>query len=199
MKFYLKKAFFILVYIVLTSFIAMAVLLIKGEIALKIILLIANLGLFGYIVCGIAYQDGQRAYKVLHSNDKEREYIVKTGEYRKLKVSEEYKAYKGFLIGFISCVPLVVMLLMQFIITQINPLNVSMGETANYLYFFISAFANLDPNGIYEAVIYASPYWSLLSIPPIMIVHGISFILGAKKIERQYQTVKDVHKSIYGE
>ena len=112
MKFYLKKAFFILVYIVLTSFIAMAVLLIKGEIALKIILLIANLGLFGYIVCGIAYQDGQRAYKVLHSNDKEREYIVKTGEYRKLKVSEEYKAYKGFLIGFISCVPLVVMLLM---------------------------------------------------------------------------------------
>lgn len=199
MKFYLKKAFFILVYIVLTSFIAMAILLIDGETALKIILLIVNLAFFMYIVCGIAYQDGQKAYKILHANDKEREYIVKTGEYRQLKVSEEYKAYKGFLIGLISCVPLLVMLIIHLIVSLNSPANTSVSETANYIYFFVSAFANLDPNGIYEAVIYASPYWSLLSIPPIMIAHGISFILGARKIERQYQTVKDVHKSIYGE
>ena len=199
MKFYLKKAFFILVYIVLTSFISMAILLIDGQVALKIVLLVANLGLFLYIVCGMAYQDGQKAYKILHANDKEREYIIKTGEDRKLKISEEYKAYKGFLIGFVSCVPLVVMLLIQFIISKFNPLDVSMGSTANYLYFFISAFANLDPNGVIEAAVYASPYWALLSIPPIMLAHGINFIFGARKIRRQYEQVKDIHKSIYGD
>ena len=199
MKFYLKKAFFILVYIVLTSFIAIAVLTIQGEVALKIVLLVANLGLFIYIVWGIAYQDGQKAYKVLTANDKEREHIVKTGEYRKIKVAEEYKAYKGFLIGFISCAPLVLMLIIHLITSQNNPNGTGVARTANLLYFFISAFANLDPSGIYQEAIYASPYWALLSMIPILFAHGIAFILGAKKIEKQHQSVKDVHKSIYGE
>lgn len=199
MKYYLKKAFFILVYIVLTSFIAMAILLIDGQVALKVLLLIANLALFIYIVCGMAYQDGQKAYRVLTANDKEREHIIKTGEDRKLKEDEEYKVHKGFLIGFISCVPLVVMLILHWILAQNSQVNTNISESANYLYFFASAFFNLDPNGVYQAVVYASPYWSLLSIPPIMLAHGICFILGARKIKQQYESVKSIHKSIYGE
>ena len=199
MKYYLKKAFFILVYIVLTSFIAMAILLIDGQLALKVLLLLANLALFVYIVCGMAYQDGQKAYKVLTANDKEREYIIKTGEDRKLKEDEEYKVYKGFVIGFISCVPLVVMLIIHLIMGQNQQGNTSMSLSANYLYFFVSAFFNLDPNGVQEVVFYSSPYWSLISIPIIMLAHGICLILGARKIKMQYESVKSIHKSIYGE
>ena len=199
MSFYLKKAFFVLVYIVLASFIALAILSIEGDVVLKIVLLIANIGLYVYIMWGIAYQDGQKAYKVLTANDKEREYIIKTGEDRKIKTAEEYKSYKGFLIGFLSCVPLVIMLIVHFFTAQSGELNTGASETANLLYFFISAFANLDPGGIYETAIYASPYWSLLSIPPTMIIHGIAFILGARKIKLQQQAVKEMHKSIYGE
>ena len=101
MKFYLKKAFFIFVYLVLTSFIAMAIILIEGQTLLKVALLVANLGLFLYIISVMAYQDGQKALKVRIANDKEREYIIKTGEDRKINAQEEYKAYKGFLIGFL--------------------------------------------------------------------------------------------------
>lgn len=199
MKYYLTKGLFILVYIVLTSFIAMGILLIDGQVALRIVLLIANLALFVYIVCGMGYQDGIKAYKVMLANDKEREYIIKTGDYRKLKASEEYKVYKGFLIGFVSCVPLVVMLIIHLIIAPSGQESTNMSISANYVYFFISAFANLDPNEIYETLVYASPYWSLLSIPTIMLSHGITFILGARKIKSQQKAVKEIHKSIYGE
>ena len=116
MKYYLKKAFFVLVYVVLTSFISAAILLIEGQVALKIILLIANLAMFIYITFGIAYQDGQKALKVRIANDKEREYIVNTGEDRKIKVSEEYKWYKGLVIGFLTCVPLMVILIIHSIV-----------------------------------------------------------------------------------
>lgn len=199
MKFYLKKAFFIFVYIILTSFIAMAIAVIKGQTLLKVALLVANMGLFLYIVCMMAYQDGQKALKVRIANDKEREYIVRTGEYRKLNKSEEFAPYKGFLVGFVSCLPLIVILIINLIVSYTNLANTSVADVANYLYFCMGAFANLDPSGVHEAVIYASPYWSLLIVPLIMLANGIFFILGAKKIEKQYQKVKDIHKGIYGE
>ncbi len=199
MKFYLKKAFFIFVYLVLTSFIAMAIILIEGQTLLKVALLVANLGLFLYIISVMAYQDGQKALKVRIANDKEREYIIKTGEDRKINAQEEYKAYKGFLIGFFSCLPMIVLLIVGYISTSIDPTKTGAEEASNILYFFASAFANLDPSGIYEPAIYASPYWSLLALPPIMLTHGIFFMLGAKKIEKQHQTVKNVHRTIYGE
>ena len=199
MKFYLKKAFFIFVYIVLTSFISMAIALIDDQLALKVALLVANLALFVYIVCGMAYQDGQKAFKTRIANDKEREHIVETGEDIKLKRSEEYKPYKGFLIGFISCVPLLIILLIQYFTTGNDPAKLDTTNFANYIYFCFSAFANLDPSGVHEAVIYSSPYWALLAIPINMLAHGILFIVGAKKIEKQQQTVKNIHHSIYGE
>jgi hypothetical protein len=147
----------------------------------------------------MAYQDGQRAYKTRISNDKEREHIIETGEDRKINRSEEYKPYKGFLIGFISCVPLLIILIVQFITIGNDPAKVDTTNAINYIYFCFSAFANLDPSGIHQAIIYSSPYWSLLSLPIIMLAHGILFIVGAKKIEKQHQTVKNIHHSIYGE
>ena len=199
MKFYLKKAFFIFVYIVLASFIAMAIAVIEGQVALKILLLVANLGLFIYIVCMMAYQDGQKALKVRIANDKEREHIIRTGEDININRSEEFKVYKGFLIGLVSCAPLLIFLALHLIISASNPANTTFSDISNYLYFFVGAFANLDPSEIYEAVIYSTPYWSLLAIPPIMLAHGICFIFGAKKVEKQHQAVKDIHRSIYGD
>lgn len=199
MSYCIKKALFLIVYLLFSAIIASGVLSIEGLAFLKIILLLANLILFLYISCGITYQDGQKAFKVRISNDKERERIVLTGEDCKLDLKGEYHISKGFIIGALSCLPLVVLLVIYAIMGSNNPDAQGMGQIAGAIYLLVYGFFNIDAYNVQTVVMYASYYWALLAIPVIVLSQGIAYYLGARKIECQQEKIKETHNRIYGE
>lgn len=199
MKFYTKKVGFVILYTMFTGIIASGILSIEGLVVLKIGLLLANIALFLYISCGITYQDGQKSYKILLSNDREREYMIKTGDICDICTTNEYHIRKGFLIGVFACVPLIILLALNLIITSANPQNVVVGEIAGFLYLPIYAFFNLDVANVHQELMYAPYYWTLLIIPLLVISQGVAYYLGAKKIEAQQESIKRTHQSIYGD
>ena len=198
MKYYLKKSLFLIVYLLFTATIAASILSIEGLAVLKLILLIANLALFLYISCGITFQDGQKAYKVLVSNDKLRERIVETGEEITLNTKEEYHVKKGFIIGALACVPMVLLLIVHAIVTNSNPENIVFGQAAGVLYMNVYGFFNVDFLNVQSVVLYASFYWALLAIPLLIVAQGVSYYLGARKIMFQQEQIKNTHQRIYG-
>ena len=115
MKYYLKKFFIILVYLISSGIIASSVLVIEGNAWLKLVLLILNLALFIFIYSAIAFKDGEKALKVRISNDKLRQLIVQTGDDYKLDLDGEFTIRKGFITGVSACIPLIVLLLLNLL------------------------------------------------------------------------------------
>ena len=198
MKFYLKKAIIGLVYLLFSAVTAYGVLFIPGLTWLKIILLILNLSLYGYILASTAFQDGQASYKVRMINDLNRQQIVLTGEDIPIDTQKEYRPYKGFIIGLVICVPLIVLLIIHLIVTSTNPLNQDFGVTASFLYLSFYAFAGAK-FGVDKVFASVSPYWTLIAIPVIVLIQGLFFYLGGRKIELQQEMIKEKHKILHGE
>ena len=198
MKFYLKKAVVGFVYLVFSAMASYGVLYIPGLAGLKVVLLILNLCLYLYVLSATAIQDGQSAYKIRMANDLNRKQIVLTGEDIPLDTQKEYKAYKGYIIGVVICLPLIVLLIIHSILMKTNPLNQDYGVAASVLYLSFYAFAGVNVKvGDLFAVV--SPYWALVSIPVIILVQGFSFYLGGRKIELQQEMIRQRHKMIHGE
>ncbi len=198
MKYYLKKFFIILVYLISSGIIASSVLVIEGNAWLKLVLLILNLALFIFIYSAIAFKDGEKALKVRISNDKLRQLIVQTGDDYKLDLDGEFTIRKGFITGANACIPLIVLLLLNLFFSISNPNNVALrGLELIYMAFF--GFFNLDFLEVYEVALYASPYWTLIAIPVLIIVHGVFFYLGAKKLEAQQERFRRSHRNLHGE
>ncbi len=193
MKFYLKKAIIGLVYLLFSAVTAYAVLLIPNLVGLKVVLLGLNLLLYCYILSATAFQDGQTSYKVRMANDLNRKQIVLTGEDIPLDTQKEYKAYKGIIIGLVVCLPLVVLLLLHTIFQ-----NQGFGRTAGFCYMSFYAFAgvNVKIDKLFSLI---SPYWALLAIPVIVLVQGLFFYLGGRKIELQQEMIKEKHRMLHGE
>ncbi len=199
MKYYLKKALFIIVYLLFAGIIANGALNIEGHWIFRLGLLIVNLALFLYISCGITYQDGQKAYKKLIANDSEREYMVKTGEIREIDTVDEYHWSKGFIIGACACVPLVILIILHALISTPIPETAWAGNLVTFIYMLVFGFFNVDFASVQSEIVYASPYLVLLAIPVIAISQGIAYYLGARSIRLQQDKIKRTHQSIYGE
>ena len=116
MKYYLKKFFLLVIYLISSGIIGSGILIIEGMAWLKLILALLNLALFVFIYCAIAFKDGEKALRVRVSNDKLRELIVKTGDDYKLDLEGEYTIRKGFITGAMACIPLLVLLLLNFVV-----------------------------------------------------------------------------------
>ena len=201
MKYYIKQGLFPFIYLLFMAMIALGILCIQGLIWLKIVLCVANVALYGVIVFAAAFQDGQKAMKVQVANDLERREIIRTGEDRPLKLHEEYKPWKGFVFGFVACVPLIALLIVHVIVHFAGGGNV-VGGIAGIVYFMFFAFFRLDATAATEeaAVISWYAYFgTLIALPVIMIVTGVAYILGAKKIQRQQNMIKEKQRQIYGE
>ena len=204
MKYYIKEAIFPFVYVILMSITAIAILAISGLTWLKAVLAVLNLALYAVTVAGVAYKEGQDSIKVQHSNDLERREIIRTGEDRPLKLNEEYKPYKGFLIGFCSCIPLLLLLVLHVITHLLGGSNV-FGAIAGMIYFMFYIFFNLNVSaGSGEITEAATVSWyacfgTLIALPIIMSITGVSYILGAKKIKRQQELIKIKQHQIYGD
>ena len=205
MKYYLKQGVFPFVYLLFMAMIAFGILAISGLIWLKVLLAVLNVGLYAVIVSAVFYKEGQDAMKTLYANDLERREIVKTGENRPLKLHEEYKAWKGFMFGFIACVPLIVLLALHTIVYFATGSYMGLGAIAGiiYLMFFVFFRLNSTVSGTegeaVSSISWYTYYGALIALPVIMLITGISYILGAKKIKRQYEMIAEKQRSIYGD
>lgn len=202
MKVYLKQAVVPLIYMFFVSLIAMGILTLGEDLIwLKAVLCALNVGLYAVIIAGISYREGQQAIKVRTANDVERKLIVKTGEDRPLKIHEEYKWWKGFLMGAMTCAPMLLLMLVHTILISINPALIGCGATACFFYMAVFSFVMLKTSGVQD-IKPLNPtkfYYNLLALPFIMLVYGIFYNIGARKIQRQQDAIKAKHRDIYGE
>jgi len=196
MWYYLKKSFFPFIYLLFMAVIAFGILCLNENLKwLKIILLILNLALYVFIISAIYYKEGQDGIKVRHANDIERREIIRTGANRPLKLKEEYKSYKGFLMGIGCILPLVVLLTIHTIIFACGGDTRVFGGICSIIYFIIFAFFNI---GITELSMGAY-YYTLLAIPFMLLVTGIPYIIGGEKMQIQYDKIEEKQRSIYGD
>ena len=202
MKTYLKQAFVPFVYLFLTAVIAFAILSIgDGLVWLKALLCACNIALYITVVGGISYKEGQTALKVRIANDTERRHIIRTGEDRPLRIAEEYKWWKGFLMGAIACAPMLILMLVHTVLILINPALNGAGVIACTFYMAFFAFMILG-NGNSTSLKPLEPtkfYFNLISLPIVMLICGIGYMLGARKIQRQQDAIKQRHREIHGE
>ena len=205
MKYLIKQAVLPFIYLFFTALTAFGILCIGNDLIwLKVVLNVLNAGLYVLIVALASYKDGQDSLKVRIANDLEREQIIRTGENRPLKLAEEYKPWKGFVIGGVACAPLVILLLIHTIlIFAVGTNYVGAGAIAGFVYMIIFAFTRMNLPAVAEGVsVVVDPfmyYWTLFAIPLIVLSVGIPYILGAKKIELQQERIKAKHRSIYGD
>ena len=199
MKYYLKQGLFPFIYIVFMIITSVSILSIHDLVWLKAILAVLNVGLFGLIAALMAFQEGENSVKVQMANDAERREIIRTGEDRPLKLHEEYKAWKGFLFGFISCCPLVILLLLHTLLYLVAGITV-FGTISAVIYVMFFAFFRLGVSADSGATLpWYTYYGTLIALPIVMTIMGVAYILGAKKIERQQEMIKAKQREIYGD
>ncbi len=205
MKYYLKQGVFPFIYMLFMAMIAFGILAISGLLWLKIILAVLNIALYAVVVAAVSYKEGQESVKVQHANDLERMEIIRTGENRPLKVHEEYKPWKGFTFGFTACVPLVVLLALHTIVYLSTGSYRGLGAIAGLVYFMFFVFftfgaaASAGEAATGAALPWYSFYGALIALPIVMLITGIAYLLGAKKIMRQYEIIQEKQRSIYGD
>lgn len=202
MKTYLKSAFVPFVYLFLVSVIAFAILAIGDELVwLKAVLCVCNIGLYAVVVFGTSYKEGMEALKVRVANDTERRHIIKTGEDRPLRLAEEYKWWKGFLMGAIACAPMLILMLVHTVLILINPALNGAGVIACTFYMAFFSFMVLR-NGNSTDLKPLEPtkfYFNLISLPIVMLICGFGYMMGARKIQRQQEVIRARHREIHGE
>ncbi len=202
MKTYLKQAFVPLVYTFLVSVIAFAILSIDDKLAwLKVLLCILNISLYAIVVGGVSYKEGQMALKIRVANDTERKQIIKTGEDRPLRLAEEYKWWKGFLMGAITCLPMLVLMLVHTVLILINPALNGAGviSCTFYMAFFCFMIIKTGNSTDLKPLEPAKFYFNFVSLPIIMLICGFGYLAGARKIMRQQEAIRKRHREIHGE
>ncbi|MEG9430345.1 MAG: hypothetical protein VZQ61_05435 [Christensenellaceae bacterium] len=202
MKYYLKQGVFPFIYQLFMAMIAFGILAINELIWLKILLAVLNIALYLFIVAAVAYKDGQQALEVQMANDLERREIIRTGEDRPLKLHEEYKPWKGFVFGLISCVPILLFLILHTIVYNATGSYSGLGAIAGIigLMFFIFFRLNASSAAAETASIsWYTYYGTLVAVPILMLTMGIAYIMGAKKIMRQQEMIREKQRKIYGD
>lgn len=195
-SFYFKESFIANMYLVLFALIDLGVLCIGDELMwLKTALCGVCLAGFMFIVGLMFYKEGESAAKVLRGNDMNREQIIKTGREYPINLAEEYKPWKGFLIGFLSSCPVILFMIIHAIVSPLGPLNNGGGVAAAFLYMVVFSFFRVNS----KADILTSDYYYTLIIIPVMVLSiGIGYIIGAKKEMRAHQKIVDKHNAIHG-
>lgn len=195
MGFYIKKALFPFVYLFFMAITAFGILCINGLLWLKILLCALNLALYGFIVFSVMFKEGEESVKAQRDNDVERREMVRTGIVRPLKLKEEYKPWKGFFIGFLICVPLLVMLLIHTVILIAGGTSRVVGAIGGIVYFVFFVFFNFGT----ETLSMSAYYGALVAVPFMVLLCGIAYCLGARKVQLQLRRINDRQRQIYGE
>ncbi len=142
------------------------------------------------------YKEGEGDYKKLLANDLERKRIVETGDFIEINEREEYKPWKGFLYGAITCAPLIILLILHTIIGLASGgENLNAGALAGYIYLPFFIFFHMDIN---VDLVFADYYLALFAVPIIVLSTGIPYIMGTFKAKKTQAIVEQRRKEIYG-
>ena len=182
-------------YTVFAAAIALGILCIEGLPALKIILLLANLGLFIFIVFSLFKTEGQKAFKTRIANDMERAHIIETGEDRPIDSAAEYKTWKGFVMGIVASFPLIIVLIVHTILIAINFQSTGAGAIGAIFYAMIYGFVMALTT---ELTAYTY-YFMTIYIVILSVTMGLGYMIGGKTIEHQQEMIKEKHRQIYGD
>ena len=198
MLYYVKQAIFPLLYLIFMAIIALGIGLIGNDLLwLKIVLYLVNLGFYIFLMGATFYKEGQTALKVRHANDLEREEIIRTGDPRPLKLKEEYKWWKGYVMGLITAGPLVVCMIIHLIlILAAGEGYIGAGTAASLLYLAFFAPYSI----FFEGTLTAGQFFILLyAVPVISAMAGVPYVLGGRKQQAQYDKINARQRMIYGD
>ncbi len=195
MKYFLKQALFPLMYLVFMAIIAAGISLI-GVVWIETVLNLLNLGFYVFLMGISFFKEGQEALKVRHANDLEREEIIRTGEALPLKLTEEYKPWKGYVMGLIAAAPLVICMLIHFVlILACGEVYNGAGVVASLLYLVFYA-----PYSVFigETISCWQYFILLYAVGALALIAGIPYVLGAKKQQARYDEIAERQRMIYG-
>lgn len=197
MKFYLKMAILPFLYIFFSAMLGLGIILIDQNLVfLQYALCCVNLA-FYVLVVGIAgNKDGQKAIKVRNQNDQFRRVIIETGEDLPLNLHEEYKPWKGFVIGLIACIPSVLLIIIHVILNLTNPVpNYGFGVAGGVLSIVVFSFFMVST----VAKSWTYYLFVLLIIPFVTCTYGGFYVMGASKAQKQYDKINQIQQTIHGD
>ena len=174
-SFYFKESFIANMYFIIFALIDLGVLCIDDSLlTLKYVL--CAVVLLGYIfVVGLMfYKEGETAMKVRRGNDLNREQIIKTGREYPINSTEEYTAWKGFMIGLVTCIPLFICMLIHLLVSPQGPYSNGGGVVAAFLYMVVFSFFRTNSK---VAVMQNDYYFTLLAAPLVILTIGIGSIV----------------------
>lgn len=194
--YYVKQALFPFLYLIFMAVIAAGIGLI-GSVWAQVVLYLLNLGFYIFLMVVNFFKEGQNALKVRHANDLEREQIIRTGEALPLKLREEYKPWKGFFIGFITAIPLLFCMVLHLILVLCaGEAYIGAGTIASLVYLAFFAPYSVA----FTTTLNAWQYFILLyAVPAIMAIAGVPYMLGARKMQLQYDRIEEKQRQIYGD
>ncbi|MDE6105334.1 MAG: hypothetical protein K2G38_06625 [Clostridia bacterium] len=149
---------------------------------------------FGELLVGAAYficgrQNGVTAYRRTMQNEKKR--AIGSSELKAVLRTGEYALYKGFLIGFISCVPYIIF---QFIECLAH------NSFCAFLLKYAFGWAAYPFNLIGRSTGELSPWLNFIWVIFPVCVHALAYFLGGRKeaarqeIVAQAQESRDKHR-----
>lgn len=197
MKFYLKMAIMPFVYIFFSAMLGIGIILIDQKLVfLQYALCCVNLAFYVLVVGVAGFKDGQKSIKVRNQNDQFRKVIIETGEDLPLNLQEEYKPWKGFVIGLVACIPSVLLILIHVILNLVNPVphygfGVASGVLSTVVFSFFMVSSAVKTWTYYLFV--------LLIIPVVCGSYGGFYVMGAKKAQKQYDKVAQIQRTIHGD
>lgn len=195
MKYLISKSFFSFIYFASCSMVTYSISLIGNhvvEIILSALMLIFCL----YIAAVVGMRTGEDALKVRHANDLERREIIRTGRDIPLKLSEEYKGWKGFVMGVLISAPTLILMVVHALVSVFGDgTNMVFGKLTDLVNMVFYWIINL----FYQTETIGTVYYNLIFIAIFAAWFGFSYMLGARKVMLQYESIERKHRQIHGD
>ena len=195
MKYLLRLTIVPLVYLACFAFSTVAIASIDGFNALvKSLISAVFLLLYIVLVTAVMIKEGQDAYGVLLSNNSHRRYMIETGKIVDFNTAKEYKAWKGFVVGLICCIPLVVMVFLHIIsFPRGDTSRVSIICEMMYGVFYSigRTYQHTNETGFFIGAI--------VIVFALSIMNGVPYMIGARHRRLQQEKIKKMNEELHGE
>ncbi len=195
MKYLLRLIIIPLVYLVCFDITSLGIYSIpNASNALKLILNIAVIALYFVVLCAIMLKEGEASYNKLLANNLTRKEMIRTGVVKDIDERQEYRWWKGYAVGLICCIPLIVILVFHFILKVPNEVSrPSVIAQLLYMPFFSLVKSSLGMNeGLYLLA-------TAVTLAMLTVGLGLPYFIGAKKREAVQNRIKQANKLFHGE
>lgn len=192
MWYYVKNFIFSLAYLVFMGLLPYGIETLKSD-TVKIILNVVNILFFMLLMGFFMLKEGEESRKRLKTNDIERKRILQTGELRPIKRSSEFRPWKGFFMGGLVCSPLILTMLIHALIYAFGGTNEMAGVIGVTIFmgFFMPYIMLKYGTMMNENLVFTEYFACLYAVPIIVLLYGLTYLLGAKKVEREYAFIEE--------